>query len=111
MKSTMLIAVFMIGTLSLFGSFFAGEKDMPPPLHSHPQQLLPAGTVVAKIPYTPFSLLTNLSHRGITGDDLTDCAYIFIYVQMAYIWRTNIQKAFGKPSLSLSLKLSSNITN
>lgn len=101
MKSTLLIAVFMIATLSSFGSYFSG-------------------VIVAKLPFTPFSLLTNLTHRGaiilftfnpstdvsssvftrlligILGEDLSDCAYIFIYVQMAYIWRTNVQKYFGK---------------
>ncbi|EGR30186.1 hypothetical protein IMG5_138720 [Ichthyophthirius multifiliis] len=51
--------------------------------------------VVAKLPFEPFYLLQSLTHRGLIGNDMTDCAYIFIYVQSAYIWRTNIQKYFG----------------
>ncbi|KAL4505901.1 hypothetical protein ABPG72_013662 [Tetrahymena utriculariae] len=76
MKSTFLIAIFMIGALYIIGSLFAG-------------------LIVAKLPFDPFSFITGLTHRGISGEDFSDCAYIFIYVQVAYIWRTNIQKFFG----------------
>ncbi|EAR95252.2 integral membrane protein (macronuclear) [Tetrahymena thermophila SB210] len=76
MKSTFLIAIFMIGALYTIGSLFSG-------------------LIVAKLPFAPISFITGLTHRGLSGEDFSDCAYIFIYVQVAYIWRTNIQKLFG----------------
>jgi hypothetical protein len=36
-----------------------------------------------------------ITHRGINGDDPTDCSYIFIYVLSALIFKSNIQKIFG----------------
>lgn len=34
------------------------------------------GFVVAKLPFVPFSLIQRLSHRGLAGDDPTDCAMV-----------------------------------
>ena len=38
------------------------------------------GRVVAKLPFVPISLLQNLSHRNLLGDDFTDCSFIFLYI-------------------------------
>ena len=91
MKSTLLIALFMIVTLSSFGSYFSGKKiTKNNKVCIRIFNTKKKGIVVAKLPFSPFSLLTSLTHRGLIGEDMTDCAYIFIYVQAAYIWRTNI---------------------
>lgn len=33
---------------------------------------------------------------GLIGEDYTECSYLFIYIVSSYIFRTNIQKIFGK---------------
>ena len=38
------------------------------------------GKVVAKLPFQPYSIISNLSHRGVEGEDLTQCGMTFIYV-------------------------------
>ena len=35
-----------------------------------------AGIVVAKLPFIPFSLLQNISHRKLEGEDPTDCSVV-----------------------------------
>lgn len=38
------------------------------------------GHVVAKLPFTPISWIQGISHRGLLGDDFTDCSFIFLYI-------------------------------
>ena len=76
MKSTVLVSIFMIVTLSSLGNYFDGRP-------------------VARLPFVPFSLLTSITHRGLIGDDLTECSYIFIYVLSSFILRANIMKILG----------------
>lgn len=38
------------------------------------------GRVVAKLPFVPLPLLQGISHRGLLGDDYTDCSFIFLYI-------------------------------
>jgi calcium load-activated calcium channel len=75
-KSTILVTVLMVVTVSSMGNQFQGKP-------------------VARLPFEPFSLLTSISHRGLVGDDFTECSYIFIYVIVSYLIRGNIQKIFG----------------
>ena len=75
-KSTLLIGLFVVVTLSSLSNYFEGIP-------------------VARLPFTPFSLLQNLTHRGLGGDDYSECSYIVIYMMASYLFRTNIQKAFG----------------
>ena len=76
MKSTMIIALFMIAFMSTLSSTYHG-------------------VVVAKLPFTPFSMLQGITHRNLPGDDMTDCSMIFIYLLTSFIVRNNIQKIFG----------------
>ncbi|CAG9317212.1 unnamed protein product [Blepharisma stoltei] len=76
MKSTMIVALFMIAFISTLSSTYQG-------------------VVVAKLPFVPFSLLQSMTHRNLPGIDMTDCSMIFIYVLTSYLVRTNIQKYFG----------------
>ena len=76
MKSTFIIALFMIAFMSTLSSTYHG-------------------VVIAKLPFVPFSMLQGLTHRNLPGDDLTDCSMIFIYLLMSFIVRNNIQKYFG----------------
>eukprot|EP01016_Furgasonia_blochmanni_P016424 TRINITY_DN1950_c0_g1_i2.p2 TRINITY_DN1950_c0_g1~~TRINITY_DN1950_c0_g1_i2.p2 ORF type:complete len:196 (+),score=66.46 TRINITY_DN1950_c0_g1_i2:169-756(+) len=76
MKSTLLIGLFMIIVLSSFGTAFQG-------------------VVVAKLPFEPLGIFQSITHRGLLGEDSTDCSYIFIYIMFSFIVRGNIQKIFG----------------
>ena len=85
MKSTMIIAVFMIAFMSTLSSTYHG-------------------VVVAKLPFVPFSMLQGITHRNLPGDDMTDCSMIFIYLLTSYLIRNNIQKFFGfSPRTSFSI--------
>lgn len=53
------------------------------------------GVVVAKLPFTPLSLLQGLSHRNLSGVDMTDCSSTFIYILCTLSIRANIQKLLG----------------
>nr|CAB3267015.1 transmembrane and coiled-coil domain-containing protein 1-like [Phallusia mammillata] len=53
------------------------------------------GKVVAKLPFLPISLFQGISHRGLMGDDFTDCSFIFLYILSTMSIRQNIQKLLG----------------
>lgn len=38
------------------------------------------GRIVCRLPFTPISFLQGLSHRNLTGDDYTECSFIFLYI-------------------------------
>jgi len=76
MKSMFAIGFCFTALLSMFNSIFDGR-------------------VVAKLPFLPFSLAQNLSHRNLMGDDFTDCSFIFLYILCTMAIRQNIQKLLG----------------
>ena len=61
MGSTFFVGLFMVIFMSLLSSAFQG-------------------IVVAKLPFEPFFMIKNISHRNIPGNDLTDCSMIFVYI-------------------------------
>mmetsp|Transcript_14082 Transcript_14082/g.16245 ORF Transcript_14082/g.16245 Transcript_14082/m.16245 type:complete len:194 (-) Transcript_14082:204-785(-) len=75
-KSTLLIGVFMIIMIGSLGTEFQGIS-------------------VATLPFEPISLVRGITHRGLIGENYTECSYMFIYIVVSYIWRANIQKIFG----------------
>lgn len=58
----------------------ADNEMLPPsPPPKTPRVLLSfTGLVVAKLPFVPFSLVQRISHRGLEGDDPTDCSMVSI---------------------------------
>ncbi|XP_060177530.1 uncharacterized protein LOC132607536 [Lycium barbarum] len=53
------------------------------------------GKVVAKLPFIPFKIVQKMSHRGLPGDDMTDCSMAFLYFLCSISIRTNLQKFLG----------------
>ncbi|KAL6273170.1 hypothetical protein ACE6H2_023862 [Prunus campanulata] len=53
------------------------------------------GKVVAKLPFKPFGLVMKMSHRGLQGEDSTDCSMAFLYFLCSISIRTNLQKFLG----------------
>lgn len=85
MKNTFIIAIFMIAVITTMNSSYHAQ-------------------VVAKLPFEPFSLMQGMTHRGLPGNDPTDCSMIFIYVLSSYIIRADIQKYFQlSPKTSYSI--------
>ena len=58
-KSTIIVMIIMAGLFALLSSNYDT-------------------IIVAKLPFQPFSLLQNLTHRNIQGNDMTDCSFFFI---------------------------------
>jgi len=76
MKSMFAIGFAFTALLSTFNSIFDGR-------------------VVAKLPFTPISWIQGLSHRNLTGEDFTDCSFIFLYILCTMSIRQNLQKLLG----------------
>ncbi|WJX77725.1 hypothetical protein P8452_61005 [Trifolium repens] len=53
------------------------------------------GKVVAKLPFKPFGIVMKMSHRGLQGNDPTDCSMAFLYFLCSISIRTNLQKFLG----------------
>uniref|UniRef100_A0A6B0V2C6 Calcium load-activated calcium channel n=1 Tax=Ixodes ricinus TaxID=34613 RepID=A0A6B0V2C6_IXORI len=76
MKSMFAIGFAFTALLSMFNSIFDGR-------------------VVAKLPFVPISWVQGLSHRNLTGEDYTDCSFIFLYILCTMSIRQNTQKLLG----------------
>lgn len=75
-KSGAVVAVVLFVVFGLLNSMFEGR-------------------VVAKLPFSPVSLVQKMSHRGIPGGDPTDCSMAFLYFLCSISIRTNLQKFLG----------------
>lgn len=53
------------------------------------------GTPVATLPFVPLRIVQNLSHRGLPGDDLSQCSFGFIYTLCTMGLKQNIPKLLG----------------
>ncbi|GBG89696.1 hypothetical protein CBR_g49549 [Chara braunii] len=53
------------------------------------------GKTVAKIPFEPFNFVQRMSHRGLPGNDPTDCSMAFLYFLCSLAIRSNLQKLLG----------------
>lgn len=53
------------------------------------------GKAVAKLPFAPINLVQKMSHRGLPGDDPTDCSMVFFYFLCSVSVRSNLQKFLG----------------
>ncbi|CAL5352052.1 unnamed protein product [Camellia sinensis] len=53
------------------------------------------GKAVAKLPFVPARIVQKMSHRGLQGDDPTDCSMAFLYFLCSISIRTNLQKFLG----------------
>lgn len=53
------------------------------------------GKPVAKLPFVPIRLVQKMSHRGLPGEDMTDCSMAFLYFLCSISIRTNLQKFLG----------------
>jgi uncharacterized membrane protein (DUF106 family) len=84
-KSHAIVGVLMIAVINLIGNYFSGS-------------------VIAMLPFEPFWLVRGITHRNITGENFYQCAYLFPYILVAFIWRSNLKKYFGleapKPAVS-----------
>ncbi|KAK6126841.1 hypothetical protein DH2020_039402 [Rehmannia glutinosa] len=75
-KSGAVVAVILFMVFGLLNSLFEGKP-------------------VAKIPFVPIRLVQKMSHRGLPGDDMTDCSMAFLYLLCSISIRTNLQKFLG----------------
>lgn len=75
-KSHLIVGFLMIAVINIIGTYFSGQ-------------------VVAMLPFEPFSLIRGLTHRNISGENFYEAAYLFPYILIAFIWRSNVKKIFG----------------
>ena len=75
-KSTIIIGIFMLFSISQLNKLYA---NVP----------------VAKLPFVPFRLISGITHRGLEGEDFTECSFMFIYILAGMFFRTIIQKVCG----------------
>ena len=52
------------------------------------------GVVVGHLPFTPFKLISFLTHMGVAGDNLREISYSFIFFLSSMMIRGLIQKYF-----------------
>lgn len=66
------------------------------------------GVAVAKFPFVPPSLFTNLTHLGLPGTDMTDVSAAFFFATTGPLFRSNLQKLLGSgPSRTATKYLNS----
>ncbi|KAL6955203.1 hypothetical protein U1Q18_007642 [Sarracenia purpurea var. burkii] len=75
-KSGAVVALVLFVVFGLLNSLFEGKS-------------------VAKLPFVPVRIIQKMSHRGLQGDDPTDCSMAFLYFLCSISIRTNLQKFLG----------------
>jgi uncharacterized membrane protein (DUF106 family) len=85
LKGFLLTAVVSLGTIKLMGSFYNE-------------------TLVAVLPFEPFSFIKNLTHSGLTDPKPRDCGYLFIYILSSVIFRSVVQHLLDFEGLALKKK-------
>jgi len=53
------------------------------------------GVVLAKLPFTPMPLFRGMTHRGLEGEDFTDCGMHLIYILSSMVLRSSVARIFG----------------
>lgn len=53
------------------------------------------GKAVAKLPFKPLRIIQSVTHRGLPGEDSTDCSMAFLYMLCSISIRQNLQKLLG----------------
>lgn len=53
------------------------------------------GHVVARLPFAPVKMAQGISHRGLPGSDMTDCAFSLIYTLCTVGVKANIPRLLG----------------
>ena len=54
-----------------------------------------AGSVVARLPFTPPSIFKNITHYGIPGSDYTECSITFAFLLCNMSVATYLKKLFS----------------
>ncbi|XP_010271298.1 PREDICTED: calcium load-activated calcium channel-like [Nelumbo nucifera] len=75
-KSGAVVALVLFVVFGLLNSLFEGKP-------------------VAKLPFSPAGFVQKMSHRGLPGNDPTDCSMAFLYFLCSISIRTNLQKFLG----------------
>jgi hypothetical protein len=53
------------------------------------------GVVMGKLPFSPPSFLQAATHRGLSGNDPTDCGAMFVFASSFAFFKQNVSKALG----------------
>uniref|UniRef100_A0A0N4ZX66 Calcium load-activated calcium channel n=1 Tax=Parastrongyloides trichosuri TaxID=131310 RepID=A0A0N4ZX66_PARTI len=53
------------------------------------------GIVLAKLPFEPIPPISYFTHKGLAGDDVTDCSFPFFYLFCTISIRQHVQKICG----------------
>ncbi|EFJ31638.1 hypothetical protein SELMODRAFT_74617 [Selaginella moellendorffii] len=75
-KSGAVVALVLLVVFGLLSSLFEGKP-------------------VAKLPFAPSPFIQKMTHRGLPGDDPTDCSMVFFYFLCSVSIRSNLQKLLG----------------
>ena len=82
MKSMLAIGFVFTALLGMFNSMYVNEYQTDYCTRCICKLILFRfdGRVVAILPFHPVSLVQNLTHRNLPGDDYTECSFIFLYI-------------------------------
>ena len=56
------------------------------------------GLVIGKLPFDPWGMVGNMSHRGLGGEDMQECSMLFLYMLLQMILRGSVSKLAGTES-------------
>ena len=61
--------------------------------------------VVGKLPFTPFGMASNISHKGLTGDDTQEYSLMFVYMLAQMALRGMVGKLTGNEMLRMPVEM------
>ena len=55
------------------------------------------GFIAGRLPFKPFSFVSQLTHRGLSGEDMQDCSLFAVFIMAQAAFRGSISKLLGNP--------------
>ena len=75
-KSTFIVGLLSIVSISYFSNYFSG-------------------IVLLKLPFVSWGIFQGITHRNIEGEDYSQAGFLFVYILSSMVIRSNVQKIFG----------------
>ena len=62
------------------------------------------GKIIGTMPFEPYSLVSNMSHRGLYGDNMSEVSMVFIYIITQMAFRGSLAKLTGSEGPRLPIE-------
>jgi hypothetical protein len=64
-----------------------------------------SNTIAGKMPFYPWKMVSSMSHKGLEGEDMTQCSAVFIFILINMAFRGTLSKLMGSEGPRMPIEL------